>query len=258
MKDARKARRQLIHIIKDIAAGNYTDDIMELTGPEYPDEIQEVAEAVGMMMVKIEAREFHLEQLYETIKHNALRTVTSIAQALGARDQYTEGHGERVGAYAERVGRRMDLGDLECERLRVAGVLHDIGKIGFSDRMFRDDDMAPDEGMMLEIRSHPQWGHDILAGLEFLGPALEYVHAHHERLDGRGYPRGIKDGQIPLGARIIAVADCFDAITTDRPYQKGRPPEDAFRILGEISGTALDESVVEVFIREVEENGVES
>jgi HD-GYP domain-containing protein (c-di-GMP phosphodiesterase class II) len=258
MKEPQKARRELISIIKEIASGRYTDDIMALTGPEYPDEIQEIAEAVGMMMVKIEAREMHLEQLYETIKHNALRTVTSIAQALGARDQYTEGHGERVGAYAERVARRMDLGERECERMRIAGVLHDIGKIGFSDRMFRDDDMAPDEAMMLEIRSHPQWGYDILSGLDFLGPALDYVHAHHERLDGKGYPKGLKDGQIPLGARIIAVADCFDAITTDRPYQRGRPHEEAFRILGEISGTALDENVVEIFIREVEENGVES
>ncbi|WP_018124274.1 HD-GYP domain-containing protein [Desulfovibrio oxyclinae] len=258
MPGPREARTRLIRIIRDIAAGNYSEEILDLTGPEQPVEIQEIAEAVATMMVRIEAREQHLQQLNETIKHNALRTVTSIAQALGARDQYTEGHGERVAAYSMRTGRRMGLPRRECENLRVAGLLHDIGKIGFSDRMFRDDDMSPDESMMLEIRSHPQWGFDILAGLEFLGPALEYVHAHHERLDGQGYPRGLAEKEIPLGARIIAVADCFDAITTDRPYQRGRPPEDAFRILGENSGGALDADVVEAFIAEVEENGLES
>lgn len=258
MVDRKHARQKLMDIIHDIASGHYSDEIMGLTGPEYPTEIQELAEAVGMMMVKIEAREEHLERLLERIKVNSLQTVTSIATALGRRDEYTEGHGERVGSYSARLARRLGLSDDVIEQVRIAGILHDIGKIGFSDRMFCDDDPR-NEAMMLEIRSHPQWGYDILSSLDFLGPVLDYVYAHHERLDGRGYPRGLEGEEIPLGARILAVVDCFDAMTTDRPYQRGRPVDVALGILGGMATSgALDPEVVEAFMVEIEENGLES
>ncbi len=251
-----KGKERLLRVIKEVAGGNYSNEILELTGPEYPTEIQELAEAVGMMMVKIEAREFHLEQLNEQIKHNTLNTVTAVVGALGARDAYTEGHGERVGIYAERMAIRLKLSDEEVEHIRIAGILHDIGKIGFSDQIFSNEDTRINEDMLLEIRSHPQWGYDILKDLEFLGPSLEYMYDHHERLDGRGYPRGLTAPEIPLGARILAVADCFDAMTTDRPYQKGKTPQEAFAILGKLAGNALDPKLVDTFIDDIEENGM--
>lgn len=254
--DSLKGRERLLRVIKEVAAGNYSNEILELTGPEYSPEIQELAEAVGLMMVKIEAREYHLEQLYEQIKHNTLSTVTAVVGALGARDAYTEGHGERVGIYAERMARRLGLPDKDVEYIRIAGVLHDIGKIGFSDQIFSNEDTSINEDMLLEIRSHPQWGYDILKDLDFLGPALDYMYAHHERLDGRGYPRGLTASEIPLGARILAVVDCFDAMTTDRPYQKGKTPQEAFDILGKIAGDALDPEIVIAFIDDIEENGM--
>jgi HD-GYP domain-containing protein (c-di-GMP phosphodiesterase class II) len=247
---------RLIQLIKEIAAGNYSDEIMELTGPEYAPEIQELAEAVGMMMVRIEAREFHLEQLTETIKANTLSTVTAVVNALGARDAYTEGHGERVSIYAERLARRLGLDPDEVERIRIAGILHDIGKIGFSDLIFSNEDTHINEDMLLEIRSHPQWGYDILKNLDFLGPALDYVYAHHERLDGLGYPRGLTEAEIPLGARVLAVVDCFDAMTTNRPYQQGKTPQQAMAILGSLVGTSLDPEVVDAFIEDIEDKGM--
>nr|WP_155935436.1 HD-GYP domain-containing protein [Pseudodesulfovibrio alkaliphilus] len=246
----------MVAAIKSVAAGNYSNDIMELTGPDYPPEVRELAEAVGLMMVRIEAREFHLEQLMATIRTNSLGAVTAVVNALGARDAYTEGHGERVAVYAERLARRLGLDEEEVERVRVAGMLHDIGKIGFSDLVFSNEDTGMNEEMLLEIRSHPQWGYDILKNLDFLGPALDYVHAHHERMDGRGYPRGLCADEIPLGARVLAVADCFDAMTTDRPYQRGRTPQAALAILGSLAGEALDPAVVEAFIVEIEDNGM--
>lgn len=255
--DTLSGKEQLLRIIKDVANGNYSNEIIELTGPEYPPEVQELAEAVGMMMVKIEAREYHLEQLYEAMKLNSLSTVTAVANALGARDAYSEGHGERVGLYAERLARRVGLDEDEVERIRIAGILHDIGKIGFSDVCFSNEDTRINEQMLLEIRSHPQWGYDILRGLDFLGPSLEYVYAHHERMDGQGYPRGLTADQIPLGARIIAVADCFDAMTTNRPYQKGKTPQEAFEILGHLAGSSLDEDMVDAFIDEIQSGGME-
>ncbi|ADU61533.1 MAG: HD-GYP domain-containing protein [Desulfarculus sp.] len=252
----RKGQDRLIGLIREIAAGRYSDEIMELTRPGYPAEIRELAEAVGLMMVGIEAREFHLEQLTETIRRNSLNTVTAVVNALGARDAYTEGHGERVSVYVERLARRLGLDNDEVERIRIAGVLHDIGKIGFSDLIFSNEDTQMSEDMLLEIRSHPQWSYDILKNLDFLGPSLEYVYAHHERLDGRGYPRGLMADEIPLGARVLAVADCFDAMTTDRPYQRGKTPQEALAILGSLAGNALDPAVVDVFIVEIEDNGM--
>jgi len=251
-----RGRERLLRVIRELAACKYSNEIIELTGPEYSPETQELAEAVAMMMVKIEAREFHLEQLYETIKTNTLYTVTAVADALCARDAYTEGHGERVGAYAKRLAERIGLDEHEVESIRVAGILHDIGKIGFSDRVFSNLDTSMSEDLLLEIRSHPQWGYDILKNLEFLGPSLEYVYGHHERLDGKGYPRGLSGDEIPLGARILSVVDCFDAMTTDRPYQRGKTPQEAFGILGQLAGAALDPDLVDAFIEEIESGGM--
>lgn len=251
-----KGQDRLIEVIKKVAAGDYSNEIMELTEREYSPEIREIAEAVSTMMVRIEARELHLEQLNEQIKLNTLNTVTAVAEALGARDRYTEGHGERVAVYAQRLARRLGLEEDEVERIRVAGLLHDIGKIGFSDQIFSSEDTRSNEDMLLEIRSHPQWGYDIIKHMEFLGPSLEYVYGHHERLDGQGYPRGLKADQIPVGARILAVVDCFDAMTTDRPYQRGKTPQEALAILGTLAGDALDPEIVDAFMDEVENNGL--
>jgi len=253
---------KLIAIIEEVARGNYSNDIMEFTRPGHSEMIQRVAEAMGMMMVRVEAREVRLEQLVEDLqdrnrlleKHTT-QTVIAIAHALGARDTYSEGHADRVSVYSERFARKMGLTEKEVEQIRVGGVLHDIGKIGFSDRIFSDEDISFNEGMVTEIHKHPEIGVDILKDLTFLGPVLDYVHYHHESLDGAGYPEGLKDEEIPLGAKIISVADCFDAVTSERSYQKGRTMEEAFAILKEISGK-LSPELVNAFMEEIEENGM--
>ena len=252
---------KLIDIIEDVAKGDYSNDVMEFTKPGHSEMIQRVAEAMGMMMVRVEAREVRLEQFVEELRDlnrllekNSTQTVIAIAHALGARDKYTEGHVHRVSVYSERLARKMGLPETEIERIRVGGVLHDIGKIGFSDRIFSDEDISFSEGTVAEIHKHPEIGVDILKDLTFLGPVLDYVHYHHERLDGTGYPEGLKGDEIPLGAKIIGVADCFDAVITDRPYHKGITIEDAFAMLKEISGKMSPE-LVEAFIEEIKENG---
>ncbi|WP_316898437.1 HD-GYP domain-containing protein [Pseudodesulfovibrio indicus] len=250
-----RGQEELLRAIRAITSGRHTDEIHRLTGPEYDPAIQELAEAMAVMLVRLEAREDRLEELLAKIRRDTVNTITSVVHALGARDAYTEGHGERVGVYARRLAQRLKLPADEVERIRIAGTLHDIGKIGFSDRVFSSEDTPLSEDMVEEIHRHPEWGRDILKDLDFLGPALEYVYAHHERLDGSGYPRGLSGDAIPLGARILCVVDYFDAITTDRPYQKGRSREAAFAILRDLAGTALDETLVETFILEVEENG---
>lgn len=253
---------KLTEIIEEVAKGDYSNDIMEFTRPGHSEMIQRVAEAMGMMMVRVEARELRLEQLVEELQDlnrllekNTTQTVIAIAHALGARDTYTEGHADRVSVYSERLARKMGLTEKEVEQIRVGGVLHDIGKIGFSDRIFSDEDISFNEGMVTEIHKHPEIGVDILKDLTFLGPVLDYVHYHHESLDGTGYPEGLKGEEIPLGAKIISVADCFDAVTSERSYQKGRTMEEAFAILKEISGK-LSPELVNAFMEEIEENGM--
>ncbi|HPG32173.1 MAG TPA: HD-GYP domain-containing protein [bacterium] len=254
---------KLLKIIEDIAAGIYSNDIMEFARPEYPDIIRRIAEAVGMTMVKVEARETRLElllaemnRLNETLRDNIVKTVASISNTLGARDKYTEGHAARVAVYSERLARKFGLPENEIYFIRIGGMLHDIGKIGFSDRLFGNEDAHISEDLYSEIKKHPTIGYDILKNLNFLGKAVDFVLYHHERIDGNGYPSGLKGGEIPLGARIISVCDCFDAITSNRPYQKSKTINEAFNILNKIKGTQLDFKLTEIFIEDIKENGI--
>ena len=183
------------------------------------------------------------------------RRLSSVSDALAIRDRYTDSHARRVAAYAERLARRLGLCEPEIEIVRTGGLFHDIGKLGFSDRTFSNADVKVSADMQEEIRRHPTLGAFLLQDLNCVSPVLDCVHYHHERVDGKGYPFGLKLDEIPLSARIISVADCFDAITTDRPYQKGKSPGDALTILREIKGKSLDPALVDAFCEEIEENG---
>lgn len=259
----KKPTETLLAIIQNVAKGEYSNDIMALTGPDVPEPVRTIAEAMGLMMVKVEAREYRLEMmieelrvLNERIRRTTINTVSSMAHALAARDKYTEGHAARVGEWSARIARALGLDEEEVERIAVAGRLHDIGKIGFPDRLFQPHEAKNPPEIIKEITKHPATGAAILQELDFLGEAREYVHCHHERLDGKGYPRRLPADAIPLGARIIAVADGYDAMTTDRPYQKGRPPHEALAILRKQAPEKLDKDCVEAFARILEEDGL--
>ena len=256
---------KLIKILENISLGDYSNDIMAFTTGGYSESIQRVAEAVGMMMVKVEAREYTLQLMVEQqqvlnniIKQNTLKTVGSIAKALGTRDKYTQGHAERVAAYSKRLALRLGLSRKNTHEIHISGLLHDIGKIGFSDQVFENSGTTVSEEMFAQIRQHPTRAREILQGLDFLGPSIDYVVAHHEKMDGTGYPKGLTGEQIPLGAKILAAADCFDAITTTRSYQAAQSSKSALKILEKISGSHLDTSLVATFIEEIRENGMET
>ena len=242
---------QLLAIIDEIANGKYSNDIIPLTADDQPETVRRIAEAMGMMMVKVEAREYHLEllieklhQLNDTIRQNTINVVSSLANALAARDRYTEGHTARVSELAASVARHRGMDEEEIEFIRLAGILHDIGKIWFPDPLFQAHGHKNPDYLVKEIMKHPTTGAEILKDLDFLGPSLEYVHCHHERPDGKGYPRGLHDSDIPLGAKILAVADSYDAMTTDRPYQQGMTKDMALAILQKHSGTKWDSACV--------------
>ena len=242
---------RLLEIIADITAGRYSSDVMELTGPGAVEPVRTIAEAMGLMMVKVEAREYHLEMLIKQLeemnqqaRRNTIATVSSMAKALAARDAYTQGHAERVGQIAGLIAAEMGLTEEETDLVELAGLLHDIGKIGFPDYLFLPHEGDNPKEIVREITRHPITGAEILKDLDFLGPALSYIRCHHERPDGRGYPDRLKGADIPLGANTIAVADGFDAMTTDRPYQKAKAYDEALSILKHGAGTKWDSGCV--------------
>lgn len=257
--DSKQAQEQLLEIIKELAEGTYSDRIMSLTGDDAPEPIRTVAEAMALMMVKVEAREFQLEQLVDelrqlndAIKRHTIGVMEAMAQALHTRDEYTEGHAVRVADYAHDIALKMGLSAEEAEYVRLGGMLHDIGKIGFPDDLFAHHDARLPSKLVKQVIKHPAAGAEILKELDFLGPAVDYVRCHHERLDGKGYPRNLKADQIPLGAQIIAAADVFDAVTTDRPYQKGMTYQQGLAILRKQVPNKIDARVIDAFAELIE------
>jgi hypothetical protein len=202
-----------------------------------------------------------LEELAESnrrLRGDLQRVVRALTGAVEAKDLYTEGHLRRVSGYAREVGRRLGLGDAELELLQIASALHDIGKIGIPEQILnKPGPLAPSEREVVE--RHPEIGARILENVEGLEGAAPLVRHHQERYDGRsdgefpGYPRGIAGETIPLGARIIAVVDAFDAMTTDRAYRRSLPAARAAEVLREERGRQFDPRVVDVFLELLEE-----
>lgn len=178
-----------------------------------------------------------------------------IAAALKIKDPYTQDHARRVAVYAGRLARRLGLPRSQVENIRLGGLLHDIGKISLSDRVFNNTTRKLSDELLAEVQRHPQMGAALLKNFNIPAAVIDYVLCHHEKMDGSGYPFGLRSYQIPLGAKVIRVADCFDAITTDRPYQPHKSWMEALAILRQISGTDLSPELVEAFIEDIKENG---
>lgn len=190
-------------------------------------------------------------RLFEHTQETYYETIRSLAQALEARDSYTKGHSERVTRYALVMADKMGLDDRERKILHYAGLLHDIGKIGISDTILhKRNELSRDE--WAAIRNHPLFGDTILGPIRFLSDAQEIVLHHHERYDGSGYPDGLSKEQIPLQARIIAVADAFDAMTSDRPYRKALDRKVAMDEISSGAGKQFDPEVVRAFLEIME------
>ncbi|MBI1886658.1 MAG: HD-GYP domain-containing protein [Chloroflexi bacterium] len=199
-----------------------------------------------------ELKEAH-DQLKETMSslHRAYDgTLRSLIAALDTRDSETRGHSERVADTALAIAGEIDIdpSSREWQELEWGALLHDVGKVGVPDAILRKAGKLTSEEWDA-MRLHPAAGHEILSGVEFLGSAAEVVYAHHERYDGTGYPRGLAGDQIPLGARIFAVADAFDAMISDRPYRKGMAPTKALAEILENSGSQFDPEVVHAFLK---------
>src|ERR1700741_368993 len=153
------------------------------------------------------------------MQRSVLQSLLGLANALEAKDEYTRGHSERVAELAQRLARAAGLGSPEAKTIAEAGLLHDLGKIGVPEHILRKQGPLTDEEWTV-MRRHPLTGAQIVAPLEFFADAALIVRHHHERHDGSGYPDGLKGDDIPVGARIVAIADVYDALTSERPYRR--------------------------------------
>ena len=179
-------------------------------------------------------------------------TIVALAAAVEARDENTKGHNHRVAELAVQIGRAMDLPTDTLRTLARSGLLHDVGKIGMPDSILsKPSFLSPQEWIV--IKRHPEVGHDILSRVPNLRREAAIVVAHHERIDGSGYPRGLRGDQIPLEARIVAVADTYDVLISDRPYRKAFNRQEAIRILRQEAGAHLWEPAVRALLRSLGE-----
>ena len=179
-------------------------------------------------------------------------TIAGWSRAMDLRDKETEGHTQRVTELTLKLARAMRISEPELAQIRRGALLHDIGKMGVPDNILLKADQLTSEEWE-KMRQHPVWAYEMLSSIRYLQPALDIPYCHHEKWDGSGYPRGLKGEQIPIAARIFAVADVWDAITSDRPYRTGWSEENALKYIEEQSGKYFDPKVVQEFFRLVHE-----
>ncbi|BBW97000.1 HD domain-containing phosphohydrolase [Geobacillus icigianus] len=214
----------------------------------YTDEFAELLRGFNHMIGAVHSRDQLNKQLLDSF-------ITVLTAALDARDPYTAGHSLRVAHYARAIGEKLALPPEQLEVLYRSALLHDIGKIGIPDAVLLKEGKLSEEEFAW-IKKHPVIGESILREiqpLEPVEPLLPGIRSHHERIDGKGYPDGLRGEDIPLFGRIIAVADAFDAMTSDRPYRKGMEIHQAAAILRQGKGTQWDEEMVEAFLQWMEE-----
>ncbi len=197
---------------------------------------------------KLMKQQADLLQIHRELQDAYEATLKGWVRALDLRDNETEHHSRRVTLLTVELARLMGMSDNELIHVRRSALLHDIGKIGVPDHILHKPGPLTEEEWVI-MRKHPQFAHDMLAPIEYLRSALDIPYCHHERWDGTGYPRGLKGEQIPLIARIFAVIDVWDALSSDRPYRKAWPYAKIVAHMREQSGTHFDPKAVELFLQ---------
>ena len=231
--------RLLAERTREIAQGNYQQRVQLKTH----NEIGELAENFNVMSESIEHA---VEQLKRAAHENSLlflNSVRMLAAAIDAKDPYTRGHSERVARYSIGIGKNLSLSEKEMRNLRISALLHDVGKIGIDDRILRKPGALSDDEFEV-MKGHPAKGAAIMSGVAQLIDIIPGMKYHHEKWSGGGYPDGLEGDQIPMQARIVAIADTFDAMTTNRPYQKAMELGYVVEKIKSFAGTRFDPRVL--------------
>lgn len=187
-------------------------------------------------------------KLYVDMKDAYLITIRALATSMDAKDHYTQGHSERVSQYAETIARGMNLSFDEVENIRTAAMLHDIGKIGVPDNILNKPSKLSDEEYLI-CQRHAEIGHSIVKGISYLDDIKEIIRNHHEHYDGTGYPDGIGGERVALSTYIVALADAYDAMSSDRPYRTALPDNKIMKIIEEERGKQFHPEVVDTFLK---------
>lgn len=194
---------------------------------------------------------FQILDLEDKYRNLALALASTLVSLVDLRDAYTGGHSTRVASYSRMIATEMGLPDAEVERIILAASLHDVGKIGVPDHILLKEGRLTDEEME-HMRRHSEFGWTVLRSFNGFEEASLMLLHHHERMDGKGYPGNLMGHDIPLGARVIAVSDTYDALTTNRPYRKARSHEEAVKEIVRCSGAQHDPRVVDAFVSGLE------
>ncbi|HJU55686.1 MAG TPA: HD domain-containing phosphohydrolase [Pyrinomonadaceae bacterium] len=234
-----------------IASGDFSQRIQVSSGRE----LSELGDSFNQMTDQVERFIGDLQRAADENRELFLGTVKALAAAIDGKDPYTRGHSERVARFSVAIAQGLDLPDDEIEKIRISALLHDVGKIGIDDNILKKPASLTDEEFAI-MKQHPQKGYKIMSQIPAMKEFLPGMYMHHEMIDGRGYPQGLKGDEIPMQARIVSVADTFDAMTTDRPYQRAMKFDDALGRIKDFVGTRYDERVVASLIAACESGQV--
>jgi HD-GYP domain-containing protein (c-di-GMP phosphodiesterase class II) len=244
--------RLLAQRTREIAQGNYQQRVELKT----KNEIGELADNFNVMSQSIEHA---VDQLKKAAHENSLlflNSVRMLAAAIDAKDPYTRGHSERVARYSIGIGKNLNLPEKEMRNLRISALLHDVGKIGIDDRILRKPGALSEDEFEV-MKGHPVKGAAIMSGVAQLIDIIPGMKYHHEKWSGGGYPDGLEGEQIPMQARIVAIADTFDAMTTNRPYQKAMELGYVVEKIKSFAGTRFDPRVVDAFVNAVKRGDIQ-
>ena len=244
--------RLLAERSREIASGNYKQRVDLKTR----NEIGDLASNFNVMSQSIETA---IEQLKKAVTENQalfINSVRMLAAAIDAKDPYTRGHSERVARYSIAIGKNLHLPEKEMRNLRISALLHDVGKIGIDDRILRKPGALSDDEFEV-MKGHPVKGAAIMSGVAQLIDIIPGMKYHHEKWGGGGYPDNLEGEQIPMQARIVAIADTFDAMTTNRPYQKAMELNYVVEKIKSFAGTRFDPRVVDAFVSAVKRGDIQ-
>jgi HD-GYP domain-containing protein (c-di-GMP phosphodiesterase class II) len=243
--------QQLAAAAHRIASGDFSQRIEVRSRTE----LGNLGQSFNQMTDQVERYINDLQASAEANRQLFLGTVKSLAAAIDGKDPYTRGHSERVSRFSIAIAQRLGLPDDEIEKIRISAVLHDVGKIGIDDVILKKPAALTDAEFEI-MKQHPQKGYKIMSQIPAMKEFLPGMYMHHEMINGKGYPQGLKGDEIPLMARIVSVADTFDAMTTDRPYQQALKFEDAVERIKSFVGTRYDERVVAAFVAACDEGQI--
>ncbi|HKA91508.1 MAG TPA: HD domain-containing phosphohydrolase [Haliangiales bacterium] len=240
-------RRQLTAVVAEglklHRLENEQRELIKKLGLEY----DKLKKREKLLDVVVRERTKELEESYLKLKAANRQALLGLAEAIEAKDTYTKGHCGRVAAFALALARECGYPEEGMEALEFASFLHDIGKIGIRDAVLLKPGPLDDKEWE-HMRTHPIKGYEIASQIEILKPTMPCIRNHHERWDGKGYPDGLKGEEIPLSARIVAIADAYDAMSTDRPYKRALPIAECERLLRKNASTMYDPQLIDLFV----------